>query len=133
MARVHGRFSRVYCGIASAGTAEPVPFITDWAFNGAVDFVEVTALGDTAKVRVAGLPDNSGTYSGIYDTATAQLFTAASDGIARKTYLYTDITGTPGQYWWGTAFWDFSFKSGVSQADTISGNFVAATPFVKVG
>lgn len=132
-ARVHGRFSRVYTAISSAGTAEVVPFITNWAFNNAVDYVEVTALGDTAKVRVAGLPDNSGTYSGFYDTGTAQLFTAAADGIARKTYLYPDIVGASGQYWFGTAFWDFSFSSGVSEADAISGNFTAATPFAKVG
>ena len=134
-ARVHGRFSRVYVAIASSGSvsAEPVPFITTWAFNNAVDYVEVTALGDTAKVRVAGLPDNSGTYAGFYDTGTAQLFTAASDGIARKTYLYPDIVGASGQYWWGTAFWDFSFSTGVSDADAISGNFTAATPFTKVG
>lgn len=93
----------------------------------------MTAFGDTNKTEVAGLPGGSGTYTGFYDTATAQMYTAALDGVARKTYFYTDIVGSPGQYWFTTAFWDFSLSVGVGEGEAISGNWSAATSLSKVG
>lgn len=133
MARIHGRRGRVYVGLASdTATAEPVAFLNRWSLNSSSDRVDVTSFGDTTKVYVAGLPDAQGTFAGFYDTASAQLYTASSDGLARKTYLYPDTTAT-GTYWFGTAFFDFSVEDGVDGAVTISGNFSAASSFAKVG
>ena len=134
MPRIHGRNARLYAGIASsAAVAEPISFIASFSINGSTDFVEVTALGDTGKIRVAGLPDNSGDFAGFYDTSTAQLYTAAVDGQARKAYFYTDVVTTPStNYWWGTVLFDFSMKTGVSEGASISGKWVAASPIVKV-
>lgn len=133
MPRIHGRNARMYVAITSAGTAEPITFITGFSVNGNTDFVEVTALGDTGKIRVSGLPDNSGDFNGFYDTSTAQLYTAAVDGIARKAYFYTDIVGTPtSNYWHGNILVDFSMQTGVSEAASISGSWVAASAINKV-
>ena len=59
MARLHGRNGRVYLALASGGTAEPLAFQAKWSMNFSTDKAEVTALGDTNKVYVAGLPDAS--------------------------------------------------------------------------
>jgi hypothetical protein len=131
MARIHGRRGRLYVNITSGGTAEPIAFLRDWSINFAVDNVEVTAFGDTNKVYVAGLPDASGSYAGHYDDSTEQLYTSATDGVARKFYLYPDNSTTT-KYWFGTALFDFSVTGAVDGSVNVSGDFQAASPVAKV-
>ena len=118
--------------ITSAGTAEPVAYLNNWELTAATDDVEVTAFGDTNKVFVSGLPDVGGSFSGFYDDVTAQTYTAATDGVARKFYLYAN-TGNNGQYWYGTAIFDFTASGSVDGAVTISGNWKAASAITKIG
>lgn len=132
MAAIHGRNSRIYANLTSGGTAEPIAFLNNWSIDFTSDKAEVTAFGDTTKTYVAGLPDASGSYSGFYDNASTQFYTAAVDGVARKFYIYPS-TGNTAQYWFGTAFFDFSIEEGVDSAATISGSFSAATAVSKVG
>lgn len=132
MARIAGRNATIYVAGASGAQASPLAFQSKFTFNAATDKIEVTAFGDTAKVYVAGLPDSSGTFSGFYDDATAQTYTAASDGVARKVYIYPS-TLTATQYWFGTAILDFSLDSDVAGAATVSASFAASTAFQKVG
>jgi hypothetical protein len=131
MARKHGRNGRLYTNITSGGTAEPIAYLRDWSIDFSVDNVDVTAFGDSNKVYVAGLPDSSGTFAGFYDSATAQLYTAATDGVARKFYLYPDTADAI--YWFGTALFDFSVSTAVDGAVTVSGNWNAASIVSKVG
>ena len=131
MARLHGRSGRLYAGIASAGTAEPITFLNSWSFDASTDDVDVTAFGDTNKTYVSGLPDFKGSFAGFYDNASAQLYTAAIDGVARKTYLYPSTSDAI--CWFGTASFDVSIETGVSDAVKISGSFVATSAFTKVG
>ena len=133
MARRHGRNGRLYLDISGGGSAASVNFIADWTIDFKTDRVDVTGMGDSNKVYVAGLPDASGSYSGFFDDATAQMYTAAADGLARKFYLYPDITNTPGVYWFGTSFFDMTATGGVEKAVQISGTFSAATTVAKVG
>ena len=132
MARIHGRSGRLYAGITSAGTAQSIAFLNQWSIDFSVDFVDVTAFGDTNKTYVSGLPDAQGSFGGFYDTSTAQLYTAATDGVARSFYLYPD-NGSTGQYWFGTGLFDFSVSGGVDSAVTVSGNWRAASAIQKVG
>lgn len=133
MARRAGRNGRIYMGIASGGTAEPLPFFATWSINFTTEKIDVTAMGDANKVYVAGLADAQGQFSGFYDDATAQTYTAAIDGIARKFYLYPDLTNTPGQYFFGTIFPDMNIESSVSGAISVSATWNAATTIAKVG
>lgn len=131
MARVHGRRGRLYVGITSdTSAAEPIAFLNSWSIDFSTDRVDVTALGDSNKVYVSGLSDASGSFGGFYDTDTAQLYTASQDGLARKFYLYPDTSD--GDYWHGTAFFDFSVAGGVSDAVTASGSWSAASTVAKV-
>lgn len=132
MSRIHGRAGRVYMNLASGGTAEPVNFLSGWSVNFATDKVDVTAFGDGNKIYVAGLPDASGDFAGFYDDATAQVFTAAVDGVARKFYLYPSLL-TPGQYFYGTILPDFKVNGAVAGAVEISSSWNAASVITKVG
>lgn len=132
MARISGRRGQLYVDLTGSGSASPVPFLKKYTFASTVATIDVTSMGDTTKVYVADLPDAQGTYDGFYDTATAQLYTAASDGLARKTYLYPD-NSIPGTYFYGTATYDMNLDVDVSGAVAISGSFKAATSFAKVG
>ncbi len=132
MARIHGRAGRLYAGIASGGTAEPVAYLTKWQADFTTDKVDVTAMGDVNKTYVSGLPDAKGTFGGWYDDQTAQLYTASQDGVARKFYLYPNNT-TITQYFYGTGLFDFTVTGGVEEAVAISGSWAAASAITKVG
>lgn len=133
MARIHGRRGRIYLGIASdSASAEPLPFFARWTINHSTDKAEVTAMGDSNKVYVSGLADATGSFSGFYDDATAQTYTAATDGLARKFYLYPS-TLSNSQYWFGTILVDMTVEGGVDSAVTVSANWNAASTVAKVG
>lgn len=132
MARISGRRGALYVDLTGSGSATPVPFMKKYTFSSKVGTIDVTAFNDTTKVYVADLPDAQGTYDGWYDTATAQLYAAASDGLPRKTYLYPD-TSIPATYFWGTATFDMDLDVDVSGAAAVSGSFKAFTPFAKAG
>lgn len=132
MARQHGKNGRIYFDVAGGGSASPLPFVAKWTADFSTDFVEVTSLGDTNKVRVAGLPDSKFTASGFYDDSTQQTYTAASDGLSRKFYLYPSLLN-PGTYFFGTVYADYSMTGGVGEAIACSFNAVAATSILRVG
>ena len=119
--------------VTSGGSPEPIAYLNQWSIEFSTDNADVTALGDTNKVYVAGLPDCSGSFAGFYDDATAQTYTAAQDGVARKFYLYPNRAGTPTQYWFGTCLPDFKVSGDVSGAVTISGDWAAAGAVIKAG
>lgn len=131
MARVHGRRGRLYVGLASdSAVAEPVAYLNSWSIEFTVDKVDVTAFGDSNKIYVSGLPDASGSFGGWYDTDSAQLYTASQDGLARKFYLYPDISD--GDYFYGTSLFDFSVSGAVADGVSISGSWNAASAISKV-
>lgn len=132
MARIHGRRGRIYMEIASGGTAEPLPFFARWSISFKTDKDEVTSFGDNNKIYVAGLPDAAGSFSGFYDDATAQTYTAASDGLPRKFYLYpSTLTNT--QYFFGTILPDMSIDSDVAASVKVSADWAAASIIQKAG
>lgn len=132
MARIHGRRGRVYMDLTGVGSAEPVAFLTKWSISFATDKAEVTAFGDGNKVYVAGLPDASGDFEGWYDDTTVQTYTAATDGVARKFYLYPNNSTTT-QYFFGTMLPDFMAEGAVDAAVSIKASWNAASLVSKVG
>ena len=132
MPRLHGRSGRVYMNLTSGGTAEPIAFLSAWSLSAETEKADVTAFGDSNKVYVAGLPDSSGDFSGFYDDATVQTYTAALDGVARKFYLYPSITNNA-QYFYGTILPDFSVNTSVTGAIELSASWNAASAIQKAG
>ena len=137
MARKHGRTGRLYADFSTSGggSASPVASLKQWTIDFTTDKVDATCFGDTNKQYLAGLPDSSGTFAGLYDDATASAYAAAIDNgtnNARNFYLYPD-TGNTGQYWFGTALFDFSIDGTVEGATAINGSWAAASTTSKVG
>lgn len=139
MARLHGRNGLVYFGLASGAAASPVAYLSDWSINFVVDTVDVTGMGDSNKIYVAGLPDAQGDFAGFYDDQSVQTYTAATDGVPRNFYLYPNATGAGGgvaaasQYWFGQILADFSVSGGIAAAIAIKSSWKAATKITKQG
>ncbi|GAC1373709.1 MAG: hypothetical protein NVSMB4_00540 [Acidimicrobiales bacterium] len=132
MARLHGRAGRLYIDIAGGGSPTPIAFLSKWTADFAVPALDVTAMGDSNVVKVAGLPDVKGTYNGFYDDASSQLYLAAQDGKARGFYLYPNTT-TNAQYWYGLGLFDFSVGGGAEEAIIVNGSWNAASTITKIG
>lgn len=135
MSRIHGRNGVAYVSVDGLGganpTASPMAFLSDWSINFTVAKVDVTAMGDQNLIYVAGLPDASGDFTGFYDTATAQTYVAAADGLARNFYLYPSTSGnqmTPiPQYFFGTILPDYALSGGVTSAVSLKSTWNAAS------
>ncbi len=134
MARIHGRFGQLYVGATTSAAASPVAATKSWTLDAQTDYVDVTAQGDTSKQSVAGLPGGSGSFEAFYDEAaySGAVFTAASDGLARKIYMYPN-TSTMTKYWFFTGFISGSVTSSVDGATSVAGKFAAATDVIAVG
>jgi hypothetical protein len=115
--------------VLAGSSASPVAFLNSWSLNAETDKEDVTAFTDANKVYVAGLPDASGEFSGFCDDATTQTYTAESDGLSRKFYLYPTSFGT--QYWYGTILPDFKAKAKVDGPVEISAKWNGARPINK--
>jgi hypothetical protein len=106
------------------GDAATVVGVSAWSLDRSTDTVEVTAFGDTNKQYVQGLPDVSGDFSGFYDETETKLFTASTSADGCKIYLYPS-TNALTKYAYGPAWLSVSYETGVSDAVTVSGSFVA--------
>jgi hypothetical protein len=129
------RNGMVYIGLANNVAAQPAAYLSDWTVNMTTQKVDVTALGDTNVTYVAGLPNADGDFTGFYDTATAQTYAAAQDGLSRNFYLYPSLVGAqganPGQYFFGTILADFTVAGGVSSAVTMKSSWSAASQITR--
>ena len=132
MARLSAQKGALYVAIASGGTAERIAFLTQWAISFATGRTDVTSFDDANMTYVSGKPDASGSFSGWYDDATAQTYTAAVDGVARKFYLYPDRE-VNSKYWFGTGLFDFEVSGQQDGAVAVSGTFAAASAVAKIG
>jgi hypothetical protein len=132
MARISGRKGRVYLDVPGTGAATPLPFVAKWSMSAATAQLDVTAMDDSTKVYISDMPDASGDFSGFYDDATAQTYTAAIDGLPRKFYLYPN-KDTASQYFFGTVNIDFAVNGGVGEAVAVQAKWSAATSLQKVG
>lgn len=129
----HGRFGSVYMDITGSGSAQRIPGSQNWMVNFTAKRDEVTAFGDGNNHYTQGLADGSGSVDLYWDNGTHQTYTAAMDGVARKTYLYPTTPATAGPYWYGTAFWDFSVTTDVGKAVLVKATFAPATDWTKIG
>lgn len=122
----HGRNGAIYVSSTSGGAAVSLSGKTKWSINMSVDSVDATSFGDTTKTYLAGLPDGSVDFEGFYDFAADAIFTAATDGLARKVYLYPDSTDTT-KYFFLTGTLDVSMDTPVNGAVQVKGTIKPRT------
>jgi hypothetical protein len=124
MARHAGRNGAVYISTTAASAASPVTQAA-WSCNFSTEKIDVTSFRDVNLVKVAGLPDVAGEFSGFWEDAETTLFTASRSNDGVRMYLYPDIVNTANSYIYGPAWVDFSIKTAVSGAVEVSGTFAA--------
>jgi hypothetical protein len=124
MARHAGRNGAVYISTTGSGAAAPVTQAA-WSCNFSTEKIDVTSFRDANLVKVQGLPDVAGEFSGFWEDQELTLFTASRSNDGVKMYLYPDIVNTANAYIYGPAWVDFSIKAGVSGAVEVSGTFAA--------
>jgi len=109
-------------------TAIPVAYCNKWQMAITSDLVDVTARGDTNKVRVAKRPEITGSFNGFFDQNSADTYENAVSGVSRRFYLYP-TTPAPGTkpYWFGTGTFDFSAEAQVDGAVTVAASWWAET------
>jgi hypothetical protein len=129
---ISGRKGRLYADTSSGanGSAKPIANLNSWSISQATDRTEVTAFGDTTKTYIAGLRDASGDFGGFHDT-DGELYNA-TDGEARKFYLYESSDLASSKYWYGTATFDITTNGTVGGAVEVSGSWAAASSVTRV-
>ena len=134
MARIHGRFGRIYLGSNSSAAAAPVAGTTRWSLESQTDFTPATAQGDSSTVFLAGLPGGQFSFSSIYsdDEFTGNIFANATAGEAVKCYLYPKASDAT-KYWFGTVYVSASVESPVDGVTSLTGSGAAATSLIAVG
>lgn len=130
--RFHARSGVLYVSPTNGAAAVAVSNVSEFSMDSKTDRVDVTALTDTTKVYVQGLPDSSGSFSGFRESGAKQLLAAAQDGLARNWYFYEDAS-TSTAYFFGTAYFDFASTWSVNDAAKMSGTWAAATPTYSSG
>ena|ERR1700749_2726281 len=135
MGRFHGRNGVVYMGVGAStdpvnGVATAMAALSDWSISFSTDKVDVTCMGDTNLVYVAGLPDASGDFSGFMDDQSAQTYVAATDGLPRNFYLYPN-DNEPNEYFYGTILPDYSVSGSVTSAVTLKSSWNAASKVTR--
>jgi hypothetical protein len=123
--RAAGKNARLYAAILSTGAAELIPYCQKWSVDFTTDFVDLTVNGDSNRVYGSSAPQITGTYTGFLDTATAQLYTAAQDGLSRRWYLYGSTPSSSGAYWFGTAVFDWKTDADVGGPCKMDGHWWA--------
>jgi hypothetical protein len=113
--------------VTNGAAASSCAFQASWSLNKVVAKQDVTAFGDGNLIYVAGLPDSSGQFSGFWDDATAQTYTASTDGLSRNMYLYPDIQNSPNVYHFGTILPDYSIDGAIAAGVNFSSTWNAAS------
>lgn len=124
MARYSGRKGMVYISTTGTGAAALHASLTQWTLNLSTDNIDVTCFQDTNKRYVQGLPDRTGSFSGIFDDSDVKVFTGTDSADGVKLYLYPSADA-PGRYFYGPAWIDSAIDVPVAGAITISGDFIA--------
>lgn len=130
----HGRNARLMLDVTSngAGSASQVSSKNKWSVDNSIDTVEVTSFGDSTKTFVSGLPNNTGDFSGFWDSADTNIFNVIGSSVARKLYIYPDNTNNSGTYFFTTAFVGVKHEGGTAEAVTFTGTWTGASPGVWV-
>jgi hypothetical protein len=122
--RIHGRSGVAYLGVNYGDAASPVAFLSSWEITFTREIFDATAITDSQIVHGTGTLNVSGSFSGFYDTASAQSYAAAVDGLPRNMCLYPSLAA-PGTFFSGMVLPDYSLGSGVTSATALTATWVA--------
>ena len=103
MANVHGKNAIIYLGDGASGEAIEISEQNSYSIEHDFDLADTSELGDTWKTNVKGLMSFSAAIEGNFNTASNQLWSAATGSNTSKFYLYPNRSNTT-QYYYGTCW-----------------------------
>lgn len=115
-----GRNAIVYLG--TGGAATTLTEAAEWTIDVDFDLSDDTAFGDSWKTNLKGMMGWSGSMAGNFDTAQANVFTAATATSTVNLYLYPDRS-TTGRYYYGTIWPKLSVTVNKDGTAKFSGSF----------
>jgi len=122
-----------YLPVSYGDAASPVAFLSGWSIACTQgDAIDITGHVDPQHVYATGEPSWAGSFTGWFDTATAQAYTAAADGLPRNMYLYPSIRNA-GQFFSGLIFPGYAVGGGTASAVQLTVQWSAAGPVIKTG
>lgn len=130
---ISGRNGALYIdqSAPATGSAAPVANLNKFQLTQQRDHISTDAFGNTTKTYVVGLADASLSFDGYWDSAGG--LSAVADGLARKFYLYADVSNLAGKYFYGTMYFDITTSSEVNGVVSVTGSGSAATSVSYVG
>lgn len=128
--RIHGKSGVAYLSVLAGQAASPVAFLSGWEIDYAQTPVDTTVLDDIQHLYTATQIMETGSFTGFYDTATAQTYRDAVDGQPRNLYLYPDRANF-GQFFSGQVIADYSVSGSVTDAVKVTVTWAAAGPVTK--
>jgi hypothetical protein len=130
--RIHGRSGVAYLSLNYGDAASPAAFLSGWSVSWSQNPQDVTGIPDGQHIYIAGIPASAGSFDGYFDTATAQAYSAAVDGLPRNMYLYPSAASA-GTYFSGMVLPDYSTGGGVSAAVALKVTWASAAPVTRTG
>lgn len=124
MSRYAGKTGLVYLSTSGTGAATSIAQLTNWTLDMTTDKLDTTCFGDTNKTYVASWKDIKGTFKGLWNDASDDIFTASDSSDGAKVYLYPASTAIT-KYFYGPAWVDASVQNDVNGRVEISGEFAA--------
>ena len=103
MANIHGKNAVIYLGDGASGEAIEISEQNSYSIEHDFDLADTSELGDTWKTNVKGLMSFAGSFEGNFNTASNQLWSAATGASASKFYIYPDRSSAT-RYYYGTAW-----------------------------
>lgn len=132
MTRIHGKSGVAYLSLNSGDPASPVAFLSSWTVEYTQEYINVTGILDSQSIYIAVITSSAGTFAGFYDTATAQSYVAAADGLPRNFYLYPGGSGG-GAFFSGTVLPDYNITGGGDAAVSLAVSWSAAGAVTRTG
>ncbi len=130
MARYAGKKGRIMMSTSLSGTAVAVANIRSYSLSYETEGIDVTAMGDTNKQYVQGLPDVTGDLTFLWDDSDSTPYDASQSADGVKMYIYPS-TDALTRYFYGTAWVDYSLEQAHDGAVEGSATFRAAGPWGK--
>lgn len=107
-------------------------FLSGWEISYTREPIDTTVIPDVQHIYVAGTPSSAGSFTGFYDTATAQTYAAAVDGLPRTLYLYPS-TANPATFFSGQVLPDYAIGAGTAEAVSLKVSWSSAGPVTRSG
>jgi len=130
MARIHGNRGQIKMDPLGGSSVVTVADMNGWTLDTKKERAVVTSFGDTNVTRVTGLPDYTGTFSGLWNAASSPVLFDVIFGTVNPFLHLIPDTSAPTYLFKGLANIDGGIKVSATGAVTIDGSWDAAGNWV---